>query len=104
MREFTLRDTGRDLAPRESAEVFMVKRGASAGRVHNPEFNHRIVQYRDGSLILSAQPTVISAHRGESRDVYADDIYLGEMIKVDGEEYIVTSRVAGDPILTRPGV
>ncbi len=83
-----------------------------AGRgVHNPNFPHQLVSwigtdrpcchYPAEHMHLQARPIVISLarHKANPRCL---TVHIGDVLTIDGEPWMVTSRPVADPVLTRP--
>ena len=66
-------------------------------RVYNPGFPHTVRVWKDGSVTLMSGPAVIATHDGGH--TVATTVTWGDIVTVDGTDYVVTARPYDNPIL-----
>lgn len=90
-----LKTTPADIVAAKSTHVVRV-----TGRgVWNPHHPHRVLRRSDGSMVLQAEATVLSARPTNHREEVAGTIAIGDRLKVDGAVYEVRARTMADPEL-----
>lgn len=96
MISFTTVESNLAYVTRESAQTVSP---ASRRGFHNPEFNHQVMVFLDGSVVLMSIPTCISLHKVGEAPTDLGTVSIGEVVLVDGKEYTVTSRQGNNPLL-----